>query len=160
MAVMLDEVDRVILQALSENARMSLQEIANRLGMSRATIHERMKKLLQNGFLKGFRADIDWALLGFPVVAWVALQTEQGDASYYVLDDLEKIAEVESAYMVTGRFDCLVKLRAKDHQDLQRLLFDKVGRIRGFRRAETMVVLSAPLEHNGGRLLDEENEEN
>ncbi len=58
MAV-LDEVDRVILKTLSENARASLQEIANTLGMSRATIHERLKKLNQQGYVRGYKADID-----------------------------------------------------------------------------------------------------
>ncbi|PSR34115.1 MAG: Lrp/AsnC family transcriptional regulator [Sulfobacillus benefaciens] len=158
MAV-LDEVDRVILKTLSENARASLQEIANTLGMSRATIHERLKKLNQQGYVRGYKADIDWPRLGYSVVAWVALQTEQGEASYHVLDDLGKIPEVESAYMVAGRFDCLVKLRATDHGHLQRLLFDHIGRIRGFHRAETMVVLSAPLENNVSRLLEESDPE-
>lgn len=154
MAGNLDQVDLVILKMLSENARVSLQEIANVLGMSRATIHERLKKLNQNGCVRGYKVDVDWSLLGYPVVAWVALQTEQGEASYFVLDDLGNIPEVESAYMVAGRFDCLVKLRAKNHEHLQRLLFDYVGRIRGFHRAETLVVLSSPLENNIGRLLN------
>ncbi len=150
----LDDIDRVILKMLSENARVSLQDIATALGMSRATIHERVKKLNANGYVRGYKADLDWALLGYPVVAWVALQTEQGSASYFVLDDLGEIPEVESAYMVAGRFDCLVKIRATGHEHLQRLLFDRVGMIRGFRRAETLVVLSAPLENEVGRLLD------
>lgn len=149
----LDATDRFILSALARNARSSLQDIASQLGVSRATVHERIKKLTQSGILKGFQAVIDWPSLGYPVMAWVALQTEQGDQAYNVLDDLAKIPEVDSAYMVTGRFDCLVKVWAEDHESLQRLLFDKLGGIRGFRRAETMVVLSTPLQHHTPNLL-------
>jgi len=143
-----DHIDRTILNHLSQNARISFQDIAEELGVSRATIHERVKRMVHAGVIKGYRAEIDWTLLGYPVVALVALQTEQGQASYYVLEDLSKIKEVEQAYLVAGRFDCLVKIRAHNHEHLQRVLFDQIGQIRGFRRAETMVVLSTPLENN------------
>ena len=143
----MDEADRVIVQALSKNARVSLQVVADQLGLSRATVHERVRKLTSAGALRGFRAEVDWAALGFLVMAWVALQTEQGGSSYQVLEDLARIKEVDAAYLVTGRFDCLVKIRARDHRDLQRVLFDELGKVGGFRRAETMVVLSTPFEN-------------
>lgn len=143
-----DGTDQRILQYLSTNARISFQEIAHGLGVSRATVHERVKRMVQSGVIKGYRTEIDWVKLGYPVVALVALQTEQGQQSYYVLEDLSRIQEVENAYLITGRFDCLVKLRAQNHEHLQHILFDQIGQIRGFRHAETMVVLSTPLENN------------
>lgn len=153
MATGLDKIDRVILQVLSKNARVTLQEIANVSSLSRPTIHDRLKKLIQQGYVHGYHMDIDWARMGYAVLAWVALQTEQGNASSHVLEDLGKIPEVESAYLVAGRFDCLVKLRAMNHDHLQRVLFDNIGCIRGFHRAETMVVLTSPLENDMSRLL-------
>lgn len=150
----LDHIDHVILSTLSRNARSSLQDIASQLGIARATVHERVKKLTQSGILQGFHARIDWSKLGFTVVAWVALQTEQGGEAYNVLDDLLAIPEVDAAYMVTGRFDCLVKIWAQSHESLQKVLFDQIGHIRGFRRAETMVVLSTPLDNHTPQLLD------
>lgn len=143
----MDEADRVIVQSLAKNGRGSLQVVADQLGLSRATVHERVRKLTNAGVLRAFRADVDWTALGFHVMAWVALQTDQGKSSYQVLDDLAQIKEVDAAYLVTGRFDCLVKIRARDHQDLQRVLFDELGKVGGFRRAETMVVLSTPFEN-------------
>ena len=145
--VPLDATDQFILQHLSANARISFQEIADALGVSRATIHERVKRMVQSGVIKGYHTEIDWIKLGYPVAALVALQTEQGQQSYHVLEDLARIAEVENAYLVTGRFDCVIKLRAKNHEHLQHILFDEIGQIRGFRHAETMVVLSTPLEN-------------
>jgi DNA-binding Lrp family transcriptional regulator len=144
----LDSIDQRILQHLSTNARVSFQDIAGELGVSRATIHERVKRMTQSGIIRSYRAVIDWTRLGYPVEALVALQTEQGQASYHVLEDLAQIEEVEHAYLITGRFDCLVKIRAHNHEHLQQILFDRVGKVRGFRHAETMVVLSTPLENN------------
>lgn len=144
----LDVVDQGILRRLATNARTSFQDVAVELGVSRATIHERVKRMVQGGIIRGYRAEIDWIRLGYPVVALVALQTEQGQASYHVLEDLSSIEEVENAYLITGRFDCLVKVRARNHEHLQAVLFDRIGLIRGFRHAETMVVLSTPLENN------------
>ena len=144
----LDAVSQGIVRHLLANARASYQDMADELGVSRATIFERVKRLVQSGVIKGYHATIDWSLIGYPVVALVALETEQGQASYSVLEDLSKIWEVENAYLIAGRFDCLVKIHAKHHEHLQHILFQKIGQIRGFRRAETMVVLSAPLENN------------
>jgi Lrp/AsnC family transcriptional regulator for asnA, asnC and gidA len=148
-------VDRVILRSLLLNARTPLQDIANRLSVSRTTVHQRLRRLQKHGYVRKYKLDIDWSRLGYPLVAWVALQTEQGEGPNYVLDKLSKIPEVKAAYMVVGRFDFLVELRATDHKHLQHLLFDHIGRIRGFHRAETMVVLSAPLENKISRLLEE-----
>ncbi|MCY0878952.1 MAG: Lrp/AsnC family transcriptional regulator [Firmicutes bacterium] len=146
--VHIDQQDRRILEFLMANARVSFQDIAQELGVSRATVHERVKKLTQLGVIQGYHAAINWSLLGYPVTALIALQTEQGQASYSVLEDLAKIREVESAYLVAGRFDCIVKVRAESHEHLQVVLFDLIGKIRGFHRAETMVVLTTPLENH------------
>jgi DNA-binding Lrp family transcriptional regulator len=146
--VHLDQQDRRILEFLVANARVSFQDIARELGVSRATVHERVKKMAQLGIIQGYHAAVNWSLVGYPVTALIALQTEQGQASYSVLEDLAKIREVESAYLVAGRFDCIVKVRAESHEHLQAVLFDLIGKIRGFHRAETMVVLTTPLENH------------
>lgn len=149
VGVKLDATDRQLLALLHNHARMSLQELADHVGLSRVTVHERVKKLQQKGIIIDFRTNVDPESLGYPVLAWVGLLTEQGEQAYRTLEDLGQIAEIEAAYVVTGHFDILVKVRAQSNSHLQQILFGKIDKVYGFQRSETMVVLSAAIDKSG-----------
>jgi len=145
----LDATDLAIIKYLQENARSSYQEIATKIGVSRVTVNERIRKLIESEVIEGFHARINARQIGYPVTAIVGLVTVQGDKAYRTIEELKHIPEVEEAHVVTGQYDYLVKIRAQDNEDLQRILFAKIDQIYGFRRAETMVVLSSPVEKCG-----------
>lgn len=144
-----DNFDRRIMAILATDGRISLQELADRINLSRAAVHERLKKLQLRRVVQGYRAILDAEQLGYPVLAWVGLQTAQGVEAYKTLDELQAIPEIEAAYVVTGQFDILVKIRAHDNAHLQKILFENVDQVSGFKRSETMVVLSASTDKYG-----------
>jgi Lrp/AsnC family transcriptional regulator for asnA, asnC and gidA len=146
---MIDHNDLAILKALAANGRASYQEIANELNVSRVTVHERVKKLINKGIISGIYAQINPEALGYTVCAYVGLITSQGKQSYKVLDSLQGIEEIEEIHIITGKYDVLIKIRAKNHRHLQEILFEKVGAIYGFDRSETMIILSSPKENRG-----------
>ncbi len=156
MSLELDKVDLKIISILIDNARIPLQELADKVGFSRVTVSERVKKLREKGVIEKYQSVIDSDMLGYSVLAWVGLSTVQGKESYRTLEDLKQILEIESAYVVTGQFDILVKIRAKNNAHLQQILFEQVDQVYGFKKSETMVVLSAAVEKNGldSRLVD------
>lgn len=145
----LDGIDLAIMKTLQENARSSYQEIATRVGVSRVTIHERIRKLMESGIIEGFHARVNARRIGYRVTAIVGLNTIQGSEAYRTIEELRQLPEVEEIHVVTGRYDYLVKVRALDNEDLQRILFNKIDQVYGFQRAETMVVLSSPVEKCG-----------
>ncbi|MCL6548141.1 MAG: Lrp/AsnC family transcriptional regulator [Alicyclobacillus sp.] len=145
----IDPMDLAILKALSANGRASFQEVAQELGVSRVTVHERVKKLMQRGIIRGFHARIDPEALGYHVSAYVGLMTSQGKQSHAVIEQLQAIEEVEEIHIITGRLDVLVRIRARNHRHLQEILFEKIGGVTGFDRSETMIVLSSPKEFSG-----------
>jgi len=147
--VLLDHIDLTTLQILQENARCSYQEIANKLGVSRVTVYERVRKLTENGYIEGFHVKVNARRLGYPVTAIVGLITIQGSEAYRTINELRSFHEVEEVHVVTGRYDILVKVRARDNEDLQQILLAKIDQVHGFQRAETMVVLSSPVEKCG-----------
>ena len=148
----LDELDRSIILALQENGRMALSEIARRAGVAPATVHERLAKLRRSGVVQGFSVRLDARALGLTVTALVRLRTELADQVERTVADLRAIPEVEEVHVVSGEYDLVVKIRARDTSHLQELLVTRVHRVAGFIRSATEVCLTSPLERTGPRL--------
>jgi DNA-binding Lrp family transcriptional regulator len=143
---LLDATDLGIARALERNGRMSVLELSRKLGVSRATISERLTRLIEQGVIKGFHARLDYKRLGYPLLAFIGLQSVQGFNVVEVVSALKRIREVEEVHTVTGRIDMLVKLRARSTEHLQYILTFKIQAIPGIGRGETMLVLSSGLE--------------
>ena len=140
-----DEVDLSILQHLHENGRASLTTIANRLGIALATVHRRVLRLRAGGVVKGFYARIDPQALGYGVTAFVRLRVGDRSDLETRLEGLNRLPEVEEVHIITGAYDVLIKLRARDPGHLRDAL-GAIHRVTGTRRATTEVCLSSPLE--------------
>ena len=148
----LDELDRSIILALQDNGRMALSEIARRASVAPATVHERLAKLRRSGVVQGFSVKLDSRSLGYTVTALVHLRTELADQVERTVGDLRAIPEVEEVHVVSGEYDLVVKIRARDTSHLQELLVTRVHRVAGFIRSATEVCLTSPLERTGPRL--------
>ena len=145
----LDDIDRSILAFLQENGRMSLSEMARRAGVAPATVHERLAKLRRGGVVLGFAMRLNPAALGYTVTALIHLRTELADRVERTVSDLRAIPEVEEVHVVTGEYDLVVKLRARDTAHLQELLVTRLHRVAGFIRSATEICLTSPLERSG-----------
>lgn len=148
----LDQIDRGILAALQENGRISLTAIAQRVNAAPATVHERLAKLRRSGLVLGITARLDAVKLGYSVTALVHLTIELANDLERTLEELKAIPEVEEVHVVTGEYDLVVKLRARDTAHLQELLVSRVHRVTGFKRSATEICLTTPLERFGPRL--------
>lgn len=148
----LDEIDAGILGALQENGRISLTAIARRVNAAPATVHERLAKLRRSGVLLAVSARLDAAKLGYSVTALVHLTIELANDLEKTLKELTAIPEVEEVHVVTGEYDLVVKMRARDSSHLQELLVTRVHRVTGFKRSATEICLTTPLERSGPRL--------
>ncbi len=142
----LDPLDTAIARALERDSRISLLELSRQLGTSRTTISERLTRLVEQGIIKGFNAHLDYKRLGYPITAFVGLQTSQSQKAVEVIEALKQIPEVEELHTVTGQIDMLVKLRARSTEHLQHILIFKIQSIPGIGRGETMLALSSHLD--------------
>lgn len=147
----LDTLDQGILAALQENGRVSLTAIAQRVNAAPATVHERLGKLRRSGVLQGFTVRLDASKLGYSVTALIHLTIELANDLERTLAELQAIPEVEEIHVVTGEYDLVVKIRARDTAHLQELLVSRVHRVTGFKRSATEICLTTPLERSGPR---------
>ncbi len=141
----IDETDRRILAALDANARASYAELGQAVGLSAPSVHARVKRLERAGVIRGYRAVVDPAPLGFPLGAFVAVT----QASGYHWEDLERafaaMPEVEECHSVTGEDSYLLKVRVADPAELEALL-RRINMVEGVARTRTVVVLSTPFD--------------
>ncbi|ROO85274.1 AsnC family transcriptional regulator [Actinocorallia herbida] len=150
MAAGLDEIDRRLLDELQHDADRTNAELAGLVGLSpTATLH-RIRKLKESGVIRRIRADLDPALVGFPLKVYVTISlarhTPKFERTFY--EALRAVPEVITADVIAGETDMVIVIAARDVPDLQRILL-KLS-LHGAQRITTFLHLeeikpSAPL---------------
>ena len=139
---LLDATDRKILKFLVKNARMPYLEIARACGISGAAIHQRIKKLEDEGVILGSRMIVDPKMLGFDVCAFVNLRIQDPMMSISVAKKMKLIPEVVECHFITGTYTAMVKLYCVDNEHLMHTIFDNILRIPGVTSTQTYISLN------------------
>jgi len=134
----IDEVDKVILDMLQEDARKSFREIAERANVSEATIFVRVRKLLDRGIIKRFSALVSSEQIGRGLTAFVLIDADPKRLQD-VYEALSAIDDIYEIYDVTGSYYAIVKIRTTDREKLKDII-DRIGLIEGITRTETAIV--------------------
>ena len=140
----MDKKDVEIMKCLTENSREKIADISRELGIPRITVYERIKGLVDRGVIKKFTIVPDYTAIGLPVVAFIFVSFRNtGKLSQ---SDLAKILssfqEVDEIYIIAGQWDILVKIRARDTEEVGSFVLDKLRVIDGVQNTETISVFS------------------
>ena len=144
----LDETDRAILRILTRDARTPFSEIARRIDMSSATVHDRVGRMEDAGVIEGYHASVNVRAVGYDVRALVGLRVEQGREED-ALARLREIEAVQTIHLTTGKWDVMLHVIAEDTDHLRELMFDRIAEMDGFARSQTMIVLGTDYETDG-----------
>lgn len=137
----LDPLDLRILEILQTNARETQVEIARDIGLAPSAVLERIRKLEARGIIRGYTALVDPKALDLPILAFVAVRSDETGTDDQVAPALAKIPEVLEVHHVAGDDCYLIKVRARDAEHLGVLLRTRFGRIPGVRSTRTTIVL-------------------
>jgi Lrp/AsnC family transcriptional regulator, leucine-responsive regulatory protein len=137
-----DELDLALLRALAANARQSQRSLARLIEMSPPAVADRLARLERSGVIRGYRVDVDWAALGYPVVVYLAVTAGAGMDLSEIIQAIRALPEAEDMSVVTGSLDLLVRLRVRDHAHLRELLLNQIFTINGVQRTETFLSLA------------------
>jgi Lrp/AsnC family leucine-responsive transcriptional regulator len=140
---MLDHLDRKILALLQEDGRMANKEVAARVGLVPSATSERLRKLRDRGYIRSIEARLDPQKVGYGMLAFVFVRTNELVGGMKTGNVLATIPEVQEVYNVAGEDCYLIKVRTRDTQSLSQLLRDKVGRIESVTSTRTTIVLEA-----------------
>lgn len=128
MSDTLDDIDRRILSMLQEDARTPYVKIADQLGVSDATIHIRVRKLLDKGIIKQFTALLDEGQVGQSITTYVLVRVEPGTIEQ-VCEALSKLENVYEIHEVHERYDILVKVKGNSLNEFRDVLTQEIRSI-------------------------------
>ncbi|MCM3487566.1 Lrp/AsnC family transcriptional regulator [Kocuria rosea] len=152
----LDEIDTRLLKLLAADGRASLRGLGAQVGLSGPAVADRVTRLSERGVIRGFGVDIDWARLGMPTLAHIALLTDKTREIARIVAELHTIPFVEEVSIVTGSTDLLVRARIADLTDLHRLLVEHIWPIEGIQKVETtLAVATETVPDFAGNLIDQ-----
>ena len=138
--VPLDDIDRRLLAVLTTDGRISVNELAQRANVSRATAYSRFDKLQASGVVTGFRAVVDPARAGITVTALVLVNVDQ-QAWTVDLDEFADLPGVDHVALTSGAFDLALMVRVPDVGALRDVLLVRLQGMRQVRTTQTIFVL-------------------
>lgn len=137
----IDQLDLRILKIISANARIPFKDVAAVCGVSRAAIHQRVMRLVEDGIITGSGYEISPKSIGYNTCTYVGIKLERGSMYKRVAAELEKIPEIVECHYTTGPYTMLIKLYSRDNEQLMLLLNTHIQEIPGVISTETLISL-------------------
>lgn len=137
----IDATDWQILAILQVEGKATYADIARRVGLSQAAAHERVKKLESRGILRGYRAVVDSAALGMPVTAFIFVSQAGGPRRPDLPALFAEHPNVVECHSIAGDESFMLKVRAADTVELERLIND-IRTLKTVERTRTIVGLT------------------
>ena len=142
----IDQADRQLLALVQEDCRRSYADLAERSGLSTSTVHDRLKRLQSRGVIKAQVALLDPSALGLDICAFVQITLAHPSKVSAFLERIVTLPEVQECHHVTGDYDYLLKIRARNAAALEGVIVEKIKTIEGVVRSHTSIALSSAKE--------------
>ena len=141
----LDRFDRAILTVLAEDGRISITDLAKRIGLSKSPTQARLRRLEEAGVILGYRAILDPIQLGLDHVAFVEVRlTDTRETALAAFNAaVAAIPEIEQAHLIAGNFDYLLKVRTSDMRSYRRVLAERLSTLPNVAATSTYVAMQA-----------------
>jgi Lrp/AsnC family transcriptional regulator for asnA, asnC and gidA len=144
----LDKLDLQIINAMMENAEISYADLGKKLSVSGGTIHVRIKKLEELGIVQGTKLSVDTKILGYDVIAFIGIYLEKSSLYDSVAKELKVIPQIVRLNYTTGNYSMFAEIVCKDIQQLKTVLHERLQKIKGIERTETLISLEESFNRN------------
>ncbi len=143
----MDEKDEQILSLLQENSKLRTHQISKKTRIPVTTVHNRMKKMESDGIIKKYTIAVNHKKIGKSLLAFILATVNYAIPSGKIIPQ-ESVAKkvkalgAEDVFIVTGGTDLLIKIRARDVDELNTFIVDKLRTVEGIDKTQTMIVLN------------------
>ena len=143
--ITLDDVDLQILDILAKDSSTAFVEIAKQIGISDATVHLRVRRLIDEGIIRRFTLSLNNDLLGYDHLAFMGINIKPGFADQ-ITEELSNLEEVLEIHEMHNRLDLFLKIRAKDLNHMRDIVENKIRILPNVLKTELMTVLKTSKE--------------
>lgn len=144
----LDDFDTQIIKFLEQDGRIAYSAIAATLGVSNTMIHQRINRLIESGIVTGIKPVLNEKKLGYDWGAFTGITLEKDHDSSRVIEELQKIPEVVECYYISGNYTLYIKIIAKNHEHMRKLLYEKIDSIPGIAKTDSIMELGCAFKRN------------
>ena len=141
----IDAIDRKILRVLAREGRITVTDLAQQVGLSKTPCQVRMRRLVDSGVIRGFRAVFDHAKIGLDHVAFT--EVKLSDTRERALEEfntgVRAIPEIEECHMIASSFDYLLKVRTSDIRRYRIVLGEKISALPHVASTSTFVAMES-----------------
>lgn len=147
MMELLDEKDQKIIEILQEHGEYTTRQIAKKTLLPVTTIHNRIKKLRKQGYIKKYTIELDWHKMqrGFLVYVLISanlqILKQKKKTQYDLMNEIKKFYFIERVDVVTGGTDLVALIRVKDVGEFDKCLLTKLQLIEGIERTQSLIVI-------------------
>lgn len=140
----LDATDIEILHALQQDAKVNTKELSEKLHISKTPIYERIKRLENDGYIKGYAALVDNKKIGLPLIVFcnVSLAVHDDEHIRRFQQEIRDIDEIMECYSIGGIYDFFLKVVLKDLDAYNRFVFEKLTKVHGIVKMQSAFVLN------------------
>lgn len=144
----LDSINQKILTELLADGRISMMELAARVGLSKTPVTQRVRQMEESGLITGYRATVSRVKLGLTHVTFV--EVKMSDTRQVALDKFNEavraVPEIEECYMIAGGFDYLLKVRSRDMVHFRQILAERISSLPYLHATSSFVAMEAVVE--------------
>jgi len=144
----IDNVDLQILNILTKDAKKAYTDVARKVHVSGGTVHVRMNKMEDAGVVHRATLELDYGKLGYSLTAFLGIYLAKSSLYDEVYEQLILIDEIITIHYTTGNYSMFLKMVCKDTSHLKDILHDRIQRIDGIVRTETIISLEESLSRN------------
>ena len=144
----IDDFDIQILKALEKDGRMAYSAIATMLGVSNTMVHQRISRLTELGILTGIKPVLDEKKIGYDWGAFTGITLEKDQDSDRIIEELKNIPEVTECYYISGTYTLYLKIIAKNHEHMRKVLYEKIDNISGIAKTDSIMELGCAFKRN------------
>ena len=146
--MILDAIDRRIIEKLTVDARLPLVQLAKELKVSNTLVHQRIKKLSEKGILRNASYKIDPSKLGYETAAYTQIKLDSYELRAEIERKVSLIDEIVECVNISGEFAILVKIYALNNRHLRDIIYDKIQTIEGVSTTNTIIAFETNFVRN------------
>lgn len=140
----IDETDLKLLKILGNNSNITIKELAAKVNLTPSPVFERVKRMEEEGYIKKYIALIDAEKLDYALIVFCNIKLKLHDKSIgnEFVNDIQQIDEVVECYNISGDYDFLLKVHARNMKHYQDFVFNKLGSVKSIGSTHSTFVMS------------------